>query len=528
MPKFTYTHLDLFPDCILPSCKQPRPHSHILPDQLKVMGSKAKYLYAQGGVGSAKSVAFAAKVLDLSLSIPGNKFVVSRLHYDDLFDSSWLKIKVILDKLVSRNNLPPPAYSKKVQGDYTEIRLHNGSVIKAIQGKNWQRGLGADHGGFWVDDAMESMEEFFVGTETSAGLLSRLRLQEAMWNPRSYDEGSRPHGSLTGLVSSNPPPVGHWLHKLFGNQPGQHKLGDDTVEWLMLDSSNNPFAGANYVKGIVAAQMKMGRSADVISRVVGGKSLPAYGGVKVYPEFKHAKHVGRLRYNKVLPIITGWDFGFRHPAIVYSNLYRCRYGTNHLVTLSEVAEVYSANAYTLHKAHLDHYTPRYSDACITLHAGDIAGFRHNPANRDNRGDGRILELEFKMPFRKRYVDLDKSLQYVRGLLEKKCQCGLYHLLINQECSFLIAALEGGYKYTKNRQGEVADKPYKGGDFDDIADAWRYTIENYVRFGVDWNEQKRANNAGSSFYRGRHAADNLTFIEWLEQEDTPLDSSLVLH
>jgi hypothetical protein len=529
MQTFTYTWNDLYPDCILPSCKLPRPHSHILPDQRRIMESQAKYLYAQGGIGSAKSVGFAAKVIDLALSVPGNRLVVSRLHYDDLFDSSWKKIKVILEKLVLRNNMPKPKFSKKIQGDYTEIELvHNGSIIKALQGKNSSRGLGADHGGYWVDDGMESLEEFFVGNETSAGLLSRLRLQEAMWNPQTYDADARPHGSLCGMVSSNPPYVGHWLHKLFGNKPGMHKLGEDTVEWLMLDSSNNPFAGSNYIKGIVASQLKMGKSVETIGRIVRGSSLPAYGGVRVYAEFKHAKHVGRLRYNACLPLITGWDFGYHHPAVVYSNLYRCKYGTNHLVTLSELSEIYSANVVTLQKAHQEHYDARYKDACLTLHAGDIAGFRSNAANKDSRGDGRILEVEHRMAFRKRYVDLDKSLQYVRSLLLKQCECGLQHLLVNTECKVLIAALEGGYKYTKNRQGEVSEKPYKGGHFDDVADAWRYTIENYVRFGVDWQEQQRANNRGSSFYRGRQAVENIPFMDWLESADTVIDPALLIN
>ncbi|MEG7671072.1 hypothetical protein, partial [Listeria monocytogenes] len=88
-------------------------------------------------------------------------------------------------------------------------------------------------------DAMESYEEMFIGDETSAGLISRLRLPHVHYYKLLYDELNRPHGALCGMVSSNPPPVGHWLHRLFGPKPGIHKIGEDVVTWIQIATHEN-------------------------------------------------------------------------------------------------------------------------------------------------------------------------------------------------------------------------------------------------------------------------------------------------
>ena len=495
MKPVKYNLVDFFPNCILPSCEQFKlgiEHQHILDHQQMILDSTAKYLYIQGGVGSAKSLVCAIKVVYLSLIVPNNKWVVSRFHYDDLFDSSWREVNDALKRLVEKDIISEPKYTKKVQGEYTEILLHNGSEIKAIQGKNLHRGLGANHGGFWVDDAMESFEEFFIGNETSAGLLSRLRLPHVRFDMNVYDEVTRPHGYLQGISSTNPPPIGHYLHKLFGNKPGMHKLGDDMVEWIMCATSDNPFAGTNYATGLMAIQSKMGRSANVVRRVIFGESVPAYGGVPVYPQFDESKHIGHFPFDHNLPLVCGWDFGFHHPAVVFSNLLKCEFGYNHYISVGEVADGVSLTVYSLYKDYVQPYIKdRFSNASLILHAGDKAGYRASSSNKDKRGDMKILIDEYNIPFLHRTLDLKNSLQYMRGLLnpKKQCKCGLEFILIDQlYCPVLIGALQGGYKYPKPRGGTVGEKPVEDRWFADIACAWRYGAENFVKWGIPWEYQ----------------------------------------
>lgn len=489
----TYDLVDFFPDCVLPDCPDfivQKKHQHILPHQQTILNSTADYLYCQGGVGSAKSVAFAVKCVWLSLTIPENVGVVSRRDYKLMYKSSWLDVKKVIKRLVDKGIIPEPHFSDKRQGDYTTIQFHNDSIMFAMQGKNWSEGLGASYGWFWVDDAMESYEEMFIGDETNAGLLSRLRLPHVHYFQEQKDDGSNVTiNKLHGMVSSNPPPVGHWLHRLFGSKPGMHKIGDTAVEWLLVGTHENPFVGADYAKGLMAIQQRMGRSSNVARRVIFGESIPAYGGIKVFPEFNHAVHVAPLTFNKATPLVRSWDFGYHHPAVVFSNLVQCELGYRHFFSLSEVADCFALNVWDLYKSVKEHTQRLYKDSHLILDAGDRAGWRRSDANKDRRGPIRILHEDFKsdaLKFRFRWLDLQNSLEYMRGLLKKTCKCGQSIIQISPDCKALIGALEGGYRYPKSRDGKTKDKPIEDRYFADVACAWRYGAENFVKWGVPYD------------------------------------------
>lgn len=490
-----YNYLDFFPDCYIPDCELCKgkvgKQQHIWTKQQAILDSTAKYLYCQGGVGSAKSVAFAAKSVRLSLDISQNEGFVCRKNFKDLYKSSWKDIKQCIKRLVEKKIIPQPIFSSKTQGDYSTITFHNGSVMYAIQGKNWSDALGSSYGWFWVDDAMESYEELFIGDETSAGLLARLRVPYVHYDPATYNAESRPHGSLHGMVSTNPPPVGHYLHKLFGKQPGFYKIGDDSVEWIQTATYENPAVGADYAKGLMAIQTKMGRSSNVARRVIFGESIPAYGGVKVFAEFEHAKHIAPVVYDKTLPLIRAWDFGYHHPAVVFSHLLKCEEGNNHYLSLSECAESFGLNIWDFYATVKDHTTKLYNDACLVLDAGDRAGYRRSDSNKDRRGPIPILQQDYPqdaLHFRFRWLDLANSLEYCRSLLNKQCVCGQQIIQISPNCPVLIGALEGGYKYPKSRQGVTGEKPVEDRYFADVACAWRYGAENFVKWGVPWDER----------------------------------------
>lgn len=498
-----FTDADLFPDCTMENCEQrgEGKHQHILPHQQEildwvtggVLGTslvdrnnlpesfveiQKSYLYTQGGVGSAKTIAFAAAIVKLTLMIPCNRGVVGRKDFKLLYKSSWRDIKSCLRRLVDRHIILPPIYSDKRHGDYTNIRIQeNDSEIYALQTKNWGEGLGAGYGWFWIDDAMESQEELFVGDETNAGLISRLR---NFVRDYTHDVPLR----FRGLASSNPPPIGHWLHKLFGKTEGLHKLGNDPVRVMIVETFLNPFVGEGYAEGLMAIQKKMGRDSNTARRVIFGESQPAYGGVKVFPEFVHERHVGKWDVDKTLPVIAGWDFGFLHPAIVFNQMWKCSFGYNHFRAMSEIANMFNCNVWDLHKAAKEHWEEMYQ-GCSIYHGGDRSGYRSSSNNKDKRGDMKILIDEMGMVFKHRVLDLKNSLTYMRGLLKTCCKCGEEIVQIDKSCEVLIGALEGGYKYPKNRQGVIGEKPYEDRYFADVACAWRYGAENYCKWGIPY-------------------------------------------
>jgi hypothetical protein len=491
-----YNILDFFPDCVLPDCPDAhKRHQHILPQQQRILDSTAKYLYMQGGVGGGKTTAFAVKAVWLSLTIRENRGIVSRLNYGQLYDSTWREIKSTIQRLVDKELIEEPEFSKRMFGDYTQIIFRETrSEILAVHSKNFQQALGSNHGWFFVDDAMECPEDFFVGNYegTTAGLLSRLRLPHVHFDKRTYDKDERVHGALHGMIASNPPPYGHWLHRLFGDKPGRHRLGADQVDWLQGATSDNPFLGADYGSGILSVQRRMGRSENVVKRVLHGESIPAYAGIPVYPQFDRHRHLAPLKFNAQLPLITAWDFGHDHPAIVYSQLFRCAAGNHHYFTLSEVAEVFDATVHVLKEAHDKHMQKFYPDAKIIRNCGDKAGFRNNSANKDGRSDMKILMYEYKMQFKWRYMHLTPSLQHMRMRLvpSRKCPCGLELILISPRCPVLLGALEGGYHFSRPRNGGPhPEKPVEDRYFADVACAWRYGDENYGKYGVDMADRQ---------------------------------------
>ncbi|MGL5936913.1 MAG: hypothetical protein ACRCZI_14960 [Cetobacterium sp.] len=494
---FTLKDEDLFPDCMLPNCSRHKDegrHAHVLDHQRDVLTCNTKYLYCQGGVGSAKSIAFAARCVKLSLEIDNNSGIVGRKDYKLLYRSAWQDIKACVKKLVrlgyfekygiDLSTYERKFYSSKKQGDYSIITFPNDSIMYAVQTKAWEEGLGPSYGWYWIDDAMESSEEMFVGHETSAGLISRLRLPTANFY---RDTDGVVESKLSGMVSSNPPPHNHWLHKLFGAQPGIFKIGNDTVTHMRVETFLNPFVGDDYASGIMSIQQKMGRSSDTARRVIFGESLPAYGGVKVYPQFKHQIHVGEFTFNPNLPLITSWDFGLAHPAVIFSNLNKCNYGKNHLISLSELSQLFEVTIYDVYAAYKDHLKEFYSNASRIFQAGDKSGYRQSTNRKDKRGDIRILQSEYNLSFKYGYFDVINSIKYCRVLLNERCECGSPIIQIDKRCIVLIEALEGGYKFPKRRDGSIGDKPIKDKYYDDIADAWRYGIENYVKRGITYRD-----------------------------------------
>jgi len=456
---------------MLPDCKDHVNgiHKHILPKQQDIVNSTAKLLYCQGGVGSAKTVAFAARCVDLCFTIPDNVGAIGRKDYPLLFESAWLDVKKCLKRAyekgyIEENHYKKHMFSRKKEGEYTRIEFENGSVISALETKNILRGLGAGLGFFWIDDAMESDEYIFVGDETNAGLISRLRIPNVRF---ARDKHGQVVDRLSGMVSTNPPPIGHWLHKLFGTKPGIHKLGDDDVEWIQVATHENPFMGEGYAKTIMSVQNKMGRTKETARRIIFGESVPAYGGIPVFPEFDHVRHVGQFKLDPKYPIVRSWDFGFHHPAVVFSLLYKCENKVNHYISLSEVADSFALNIWDFYADVKEHTDKHYHNVSLILDGGDRAGYRKSDSNKDKRGPIRILRDEYKLSFKYRYLDLSNSLEYMRSLLKKKCKCGMEYILISKNCPVLIGALEGGYKYSKTKQGKISDKPVEDRYFADL-------------------------------------------------------------
>ena len=486
---------EYFPDCVLPDCelslREPtKVHQHVLPHQLHIINCSHQFLYTQGGVGSAKSLAFAVKDVKLSIEIIENRGVVGRKDFAHLYESLWRDIKAVIKRLVKKGYIEQPEYSRKREGDYTHIQFSNDSEMRAIQCKNWSEGLGASYGHFTIDDAMETSEMLFVGDGTNAGLISRLRLPHVRYHRLS---SGIVVNKLHGMVISQPPPINHWLHKIFGKKEGVFSIGEDTYEHMVVGTHQNPFVDpATYATRLISVQKKLGNNSNVAKRIIFGESIPAYGGVPVIPRFDHGIHVGEFEFDRDLPLVRGWDFGYRHPSVVYFQLRRCEFFRNHVIVLSEVADMFNCYILDFYDEKIEPHTKeRYKEASLVMDGGDIAGLKSSDSNKDRRGPIKILRVERKLYIKSRRLALQPSLDYMRGLFNTNerdmCGCEEPDVLIDKSCEGLIGACEGGYRLPKNRTtGLVGEKPFEDGFFADIFCAFRYGCENFVK---QWRPHK---------------------------------------
>jgi hypothetical protein len=217
----------------------------------------------------------------------------------------------------------------------------------------------------------------------------------------------------------------------------------------------------------------------------------------------------------MLPLIRSWDFGTHHPAVIFSNLLRCELGHNHFISLAEISQLFGSvgngvTVYQLYDEVKKLTKDNFKDASRILDCGDRAGYRTASNRKDKRSEIKILQIEFGLTFKHRFFDLDNSIRYCRTLLNKTCECGREIIQVDRNCETLIEALEGGYKFTKSRQGVISDKPLKDKYYDDVADAWRYGLENYVKWVLP-----DVDNPGYRKHRGE--ARPWDWMEATEQE-----------
>ena len=239
----------------------------------------------------------------------------------------------------------------------------------------------------------------------------------------------------------------------------------------------------------------------------------------MYPQFDEKRHVNPLlRFDPEQALVRSWDFGFHHPAVVHANIYDCAYGKRHYSALSEISNLFSISVWVLHGEVRDHEKLLYREARI-LDCGDKSGYRKTDSNRDQRGPIRILQDEYKLQFRYRFFDLDNSLSYVRSLLENDCDCGVPFVQIHPDCEVLIEGLKGGYRYSRKRMDNTpSDKPVKDKFYDDVLDAFRYGLENYIRFGM-YQEIQEVKQPAPLFFGQRPWS-------WMEMSDEEFTKVLI--
>jgi hypothetical protein len=426
----------------------------VLPHQLELINSSARYVAFIGGYGSGKTMAAAVRMLLHGLTVPANVGVIARRSYQKLHDST---LRIFLDVL-ERADVGDVQYRDSFRGFPHRIILPNDSEFWVRETKDIGRWLGPEFGSAWVDEASEEP------LKTFEGLVSRLRLPQA----KDY---------LQLILTSNPPFKTHWIPKMFGVEPGKFEKGGLLYHLIRSSSRDNPNLPKDYVDQLIATHGEANAR-----RIVDGEfgftpeGLPVFGDA-----FSHAKHVGEPKALASVPLDRAWDWGFRVPCVTWHQIYRCKAGTVHWNILHElVGEKVETEEFARQVlAETRTVFPLTSPVDVV----DVAD--HAGAQVNERGPGPIIRLSrppWSLRFRYRKVaNLDPGLDIIRKQLRAGiCRCGWHPVLIHRSCRSVIDALAGGYAYPEKQDGMSALKPRKDGYFDNVADSVRYEAINRVQ------------------------------------------------
>lgn len=456
---------ELFPPCRLDPCTLGgdvgKKHHHVLPKQQESLDAPERVVAQIGGYGSMKTISGMVLGHLLSTHVQGNLGIVVRRSLPKLRDSTQRIFLEVLDR-------------SKVHVEFREMRdgwpgriiyPETGSEVVFRETKDLGRFLGPEYGWFAIDEAQEEPEQVFKD------LLGRLRLPRA----EKY---------LKAMIYTNPPRRGHWIQKMFPQEGSWVKAVDVagkmvkiTFRMIRSRTSENPFLGAEYI-----AQLKLTHTSEELRGILSGEYRSDFDGKPVYkPPFNTAYHVGDFPVSKAT-VVRGWDFGYHHPVVVFSQMLRCRYQRPHWTILRELI-LEDLDYKELHNKVNEYGEAWFPDhnRYMYLDAGDHAGTQVS-----DRGPGPIIELAkdpYNLRFRYTAVrDVDPGVRFIRDLFKTKCECGYYLLQVDRQCPEVIEMFQGGYHYPKDKSGSVKPdpKPTKDGYYDNIADAVRYTGWNLYR------------------------------------------------
>lgn len=511
----------LFPICLKPDCPKYNTR-HMLSHQeeiaTQILTGDENYIYWQGGVGSAKTLLWGALAAAYMIMIPRCSIILCRTDFSLLYSTLWLYFKASILAATEQGIITAnynKLWSRKTQGDYSICKLPNGSIARAVQLKNLREVLGPNYDAIFISDAMEN-ENFgtiFHGEGTVGGLQSRLRGQASSFFKLStgqYKDMRR------FLVESNPPPNINELHTIFGKGPGVRNLPgiDITYRHIQTSSIQNDHNPASYVAEISSQHS----DPNDIKRILEGKTIPYYGGVKVIPTFHSEVHVDKFEVDKELPLFVGIDPGYQHPAVIFTQIKRCSYDKEHVIRLSEISNLYNKTTEELATwsesdklgilSHLGLFYPSHFDCKTYTEARrkllesaddygrinypvleqyfsnirfciDRASEKQQASNKDRETDRSILLLHYGIRAKYRTnIGLNRSLDRIREGFKQICLCNIPVHLIDKNCLLLIDAYSGGYRYAKLKDGTHTDKPIEDHNYEDIADADRYLVENF--------------------------------------------------
>lgn len=398
-----------------------------------------------GPAGCAKTSTLAAAGFIRALLQPGSKGFVSRNDYNDLMDTTKLRMEEMLAKLpkgilLDRDKSPPEKWWIRP----IAVRLPDGTLDDTPSQITFM-GLKDDIVGveanWWLIDEANEVDE--------------VRIHQV--NARLRHRG----GNYSIMMAFNPPDKHHWLYTAATGRDFQ----DRSVKpvWVKLYRPNPRENLQNLPTDyydVLAAQLPD----DQKQRFVDGEWGSTFEGQPVYREFKYDWHTKRdLIYDPQLPLFRFWDFGYNRP---YCGWAQIDFNGRILILAEAQGDKIEIKPWAERcKALTQTHFPRPINI---IDFGD-------PAVRQKKDTGSALEHLHSAGITMRYrtdLNFDASIRLVRQRLTTVIDGEPALQFARRGVPLLISALRGGYHLNDD-----GTKPFKDGYYDHSADAFRYLIGN---------------------------------------------------
>ena len=269
------------------------------------------------------------------------------------------------------------------------------------------------------------------------------------------------------LMESEAPNEGHWLAKL--TDPEDKDYDPDIEQWMLNTRENWDNLPADYRDSLESMPESWKK------KYLDGEYGFIPDGDPFYQGFKESIHKREIPVLSGKELLLGWDYGFRHPACVITQIdshgkwgaIREIVGTN--ITIRQFAEVV--------KQFLNVNFNGYS----TMSYGDPAGKQVNDKSEKTSED--VLRskgfnvISQPSTYRDRKEIIEGKLATLVG--------GVPALTVDPACKIIVDGFLGGYHYPMIQQGQQftavkTEQPYRDGFYEHIMNALEYIAVNVFK------------------------------------------------
>lgn len=417
--------------------------------QSRLILSKARYVNMEGAIRAGKTTPAVMKAITYACDHPGAWMLLAR--YTD--DALKIQLKPRFYELC------PPELLKSWNAEEQYQELFNGSRIylrglkSSDESRRYVKTAGLTLAYIYVDqpeEMPEDMHSYLVGRLSQKGY---------------------PHQMV---YTPNPPEEDHWLARVFPDD--EDKPDHEFIRTSVYDNVEG--VGLEYIASL-KAQYPPG-SAQFRRFIEGRRGLSAVGDPVYKGYFDRTRHVRDAAVLSGVPLIRGWDFGHRHPAVSFWQF--TPWGA-----LRALAEVQGDNQF------LEDFAPMVVQATQALFPGhetiwdccDPAGAGLQASGMRRTAVDALAELGIYPRFVTNANDpprRDYAIQTLGRYMARHTAQGPA-FTVHPRCRILIDGFEAGYVWEAiKRTGSLfpnTRRPKKDGFYDHLQNTAEYVVLNFA-------------------------------------------------